>query len=94
MVIGVATVSLHLPLATSLKDKRSVVRRLSARLRDRFNVAVAEVDDLDYWGRVTLAIVCVSTGGRHARSMLDKVVHAIEEMRIDAELFDVHIELL
>jgi uncharacterized protein YlxP (DUF503 family) len=94
MVVGVATISLELPTATSLKDKRSVVRRLSSRLRARFNVAVAEVEELDYWGKATLAVVCVSNDGRHARSMLDSVVRAVDDMRIDAVLFDVHIELL
>ena len=94
MVVGVATVSLHLPAATSLKDKRSVVKRLSSRLRARFNVAVAEVADQDYWGRATVAVACLSTEARHAQSMLDTVVRAIEDMRIDAELFDVDIELL
>ncbi len=94
LVIGLATVSLQLQAAASLKDKRSVTRQLVARVRSRFNVAVAEVDDHDLWGTATLGIVCISTEGAHARSMLESVVEYIETTRLDADLFNVRIELI
>jgi uncharacterized protein len=94
MVIGVATVRLLLPEAASLKDKRRVVKSVTARMRSRFNVAIAEVDDHDAWGTVTLGIVCVSTVGGHAHAMLEQVVQAIADERLDADLAGYEIELL
>ena len=44
MHIGVARVALHLPANASLKGKRMVVRSVAQRVRNRFNVAVAEID--------------------------------------------------
>jgi len=94
MVVGLATVTLELPAADSLKAKRSVVRRVTARVRDRFNVAVAEVDDLDAWQRATLGLAAVSTDGAHARSMLEKAVRFIEDERLDLVLLDYRVELV
>lgn len=94
MVIGLATVGLGLPAAFSLKDKRSVLRRLKARVRQTFNVSVAEVDDHDLWGRATLGIAIVSTEAAHARSTLAKCMEAIERERLEIELQDYRIEIL
>ena len=46
--------------------------------RQKFNVAIAEVDDLDLWGKATIGIVCVSNDKAHANSILDKVLEAFE----------------
>ena len=43
MVIGVCTLELSIPTATSLKHKRGVVKSVVARLQNEFNVSVAEV---------------------------------------------------
>lgn len=92
-VLGLATVELAIPGARSLKDKRSVSRRIVARLRQRFNVAVAEVGSQDAWTRLTLGVACVSNSERHAQSILDQAIDAIEQLSIDAELIDHRIEL-
>jgi len=93
-VVGLATLTLVLPEASSLKDKRRVVKSVAARVRARFNVAVAEVDTHEVWTTITLAIACISTDGAHAHAMLEKVVDAIEHERLDAELLDYRIRLL
>lgn len=94
MVVGLARVTLGLPETASIKDKRRVRQSLVARLRARYNVAIAEVDDHDSWGRLTLGVACVSTDARHAHATLEKVVQAIERERLDAEFLDYAIELL
>ena len=81
MHIGVCRIMLHLPDSASLKDKRRVARSLSARIRNTFNVAVAEVADQELWQRLTLAVCCVSTDSAHANEMVSKVVVFIEESR-------------
>ncbi len=85
---------LHLPDSGSLKDKRQVARSLSTRIRNKFNVAVAEVEDQDLWQRLTLAVCCVSTDPSHANEMISKVVEFVEESRRDLELLDYQTEII
>lgn len=73
MLVGVCRVVLGLPGNNSLKGKRSVVKSVLERTRQKFHVAAAEVDDLDNHRRATLGFACVSNDARHARSMMDKV---------------------
>jgi len=78
MIVGVLTVELQAPAAQSLKDKRQVVRSLAARLRNEYNVAVAEVDHLDSWQLVGLGVVSVSSDLRYVQGLLQHVVDYIE----------------
>ena len=94
MVVGLATVTLRLSAVASLKDKRRVVRSVVARIRNRYNVAIAEVDDLDAWTTATLGVAAVSNDAGHVHAMLQKVARSIEEERLDAELVDYAIEIL
>jgi uncharacterized protein YlxP (DUF503 family) len=73
--IGVLTLELRLEHSHSLKDKRHVVKSLAERLRNRFNVAVAEVDFQDLWQRALLAAVTVSSDRVHA----EKLLRAVED---------------
>ena len=93
MIVGVCRVSLRLPENGSLKGKRQVVRSLTTRLRNKFNVAVAEVADNDRWQIATIGVTCVSNDSRHAQEMLDRVVSYIERTRLDAELIESEIEV-
>src|SRR5512142_662454 len=74
-VIGVLTLELRLENSHSLKDKRHVVQSLKERLRNRFNVAVAEIDYQDLWQRAAVAAVTVSPDHNHA----EKVLRSVEE---------------
>jgi uncharacterized protein YlxP (DUF503 family) len=92
--VGVARIALHLAENASLKGKRMVVKSVAQRVRNRFNVAVAEVDTQDAWQVATLGIVCVSDDPRHANEMLSKVIDFIESERLDAEVGEVDMELI
>ena len=94
MHVGVCRIMLHLPDSRSLKDKRQVARSLSARIRNKFNVAVAEAEDQELWQRLTLAVCCVSTDPAHANEMVSKVVDFVEESRRDLELLDYQTEII
>jgi uncharacterized protein YlxP (DUF503 family) len=87
-------VSLRLPGNQGLKGKRQVAQSLISRVRRKFNVAIAEVDDNELWQRLTLGVTCVSNDGRHANEILSKVVQYIEETRGDVELLDYQAELV
>lgn len=93
MVIGVCTIELNIVMATSLKDKRQVIKSITARLRKEFNVAVAEVDRQDSWQTAVIAAVTVSSDKDYAHGLLTRVAHWVENNRLDCELFDYQIEL-
>ena len=94
MHVGICSVTLRLPENHSLKGKRKVAHSLISRVRNRFNVAVAEVDDNDLWQRLTLGISYVSNNGRHANEVISKVVEYIQQIRGDAEVLDYEVEML
>jgi len=73
--IGVLTLELRLDDSHSLKEKRHVVESLKTRLRNKFNVSVAEIDYQDLWQRAALAAVTVSSAHAHA----EKVLRSVEE---------------
>ena len=94
MHVGVARVALHLPENSSLKGKRMVVKSVAQRVRNRFNVAIAEVDTQDAWGVITLGIACLSDDPRHSNEVLSKVIDFIESERLDADVGAVEMELI
>lgn len=78
MFVGIARYELRLPEASSLKDKRAVLRRLTSMLRQKFNVSVGEVDHLDLWQRSTLAVSLVSDTQFHARKVLSEIGRRVD----------------
>ncbi len=94
MHVGICRLTLHLPEASSLKEKRQIARSLGDRIRNRFNVAVAEVDDADRRQRLTLGVCCVSNDRGHADAMLSSVLNFIEDSRRDVEVLDVQTETI
>ena len=94
MNVGMCKIQLRLPENGNLKDKRQFVRSVTDRIRNRFNVAVAEISDNDNKNAVRLGICCVSNNSRHANEILSKTVDFILSMRLDAELLDYEIEIL
>lgn len=82
MFVGVARLTLQIPESGSLKAKRQVLRRVTDRLKARFNVAVAEVEDQDLWQKATLAVAVVGNERRHVDEQLEKVIHFVEEMYV------------
>jgi len=71
--VGVLTLELRLENSHSLKDKRHVVQGLKERLRNKFNVAVAEIDYQELWQRAAVAAVTVSSDRGHAEKVLRSV---------------------
>ena len=94
MNVGVAQVSLRLPENLSLKGKRQVRQSIISRVRNRFDVAVAEVDDNDDWRLMTIGISAVSNDRRFTNSVLSRVVEFIEKARFEAEMLDYEIEII
>ena len=91
--VALGTVELHLPGVDSLKGKRHVLKGLKEKVRQRFEVAVAEVDHHDVWQRATLAVACVSHDSRHANEVVSKAMDFIEG-NVDGRVIDVSVEIL
>ncbi len=94
MNVGACRISLRLPENSSLKGKRRVLKSITTRVRSKFNVSVAEVDDQNLWQRATLGICCVSNDKRQTNEALSKVVNFIIDSRFDVEILDYTIEIL
>ncbi|HJX13455.1 MAG TPA: DUF503 domain-containing protein [Dehalococcoidales bacterium] len=94
MNIGVCKISLRLPENMSLKGKRHVLKSITSRVRNKFNVAVAEVDDNDVWQVATIGIACVSNNGRHTNQVLSRAVDFVVNGRFDVEILDYSIEII
>ena len=81
MVVGTLEIDLAIPGADSLKAKRMVLRSVKDRVRKRFNVSIAEVDDQDQWQTALLAIVVVGNDRRFVNQVLSKVVDFVRQSR-------------
>lgn len=93
MIVGVLKLELLVPLAQSLKDKRSVLKSLRDQLRNRFNIAVAEVDSTEKWQRAVLGIAAVGQDRTYVDGVLREVARWIRESRL-VELIRVDEEYL
>lgn len=86
--------TLRLPESGSLKDKRQVVRSVAQRLRNKFQVAVAEVADNEAWQLATLGVACVANTHRHCEDVLAEIVAYVQDSRLDAEMLNVETEVI
>lgn len=89
MIVSAMLLRLHLPASQSLKDKRQVVKSVTARLTNEFGVAAAEVGEPDLWQLAEIGVVCVANEADHAEQVLDAVLRYVEEHRPDLEILDV-----
>ena len=87
MHIGVCKIWLRIPQSYSLKTKRRVIKSLIARLKNRFNIAIAEVEALNAHETAVLAAVSVSNDVAHLNKLISHVITFIEA-NVDAELVD------
>lgn len=93
LAVGVLQVQLRLRASHCLKDKRRVLRSLKDRLRSRYNVSVAEVDDQDLWQSLCLGFAMAGSDARLVRTQLEEIVLQLRS-HPEAELVDHEIDLL
>lgn len=92
MHIAVCIIQLRLDGAFSLKDKRRVLKSILAKLPQKFNVAVAEVDYQDVWHTAVIAMVTVGNDAAYLHSVLEKAVGWLEQTRPDVPIDSYSIE--
>jgi len=91
--VGILQFSLEIRWSTSLKDKRSVVKSIKDRTRHKFNVSIAECDDLENLTTATLGAVMAGNDSKYIVGALEKLLAAIRSWH-DADLVDHTIEIL
>lgn len=95
LVIGCLEIVIAIPASDSLKEKRSVVKRLIERTRNRFNVSAAEVGANDEHRRAIIGITAVANDGPFVNSVLDKVLDYVEDETIGrADVLNTRLEIL
>ncbi len=82
MIVGICHLDVIIPENHSLKGKRQVVKKITDRVRNRFNISIAEVGDNELWQRAQLGMSLVGNNRRFVNSYLDRVVNFIDAMNI------------
>lgn len=93
MVIGICQLDLLIRETHSLKGKRRIVKHIIGRVKSKFNVSIAEIDDQDLWQRSQIGFCLVGNDRRFINASLDKVVDFIETLT-SAEITNADIEIL
>jgi len=93
MVIGVLELDIRLFSPSSLKDKRSIIKRLISRVKSTFNVSVSEIGYQDLWQRALLGVAFITTERSFAQRVLSKIMRFVEKER-DISLIDSKMEVL
>lgn len=94
MVVGTCELIFQLPDNHSLKGKRQVSRSIAQRIRNRFNVSVAEIADLDRWQTLAIGVTCATNDSRHANEIMSKIVDYAEDHNGGAVLAGHRIQVL
>lgn len=93
MIVGLGTLELRLSWSQSLKDKRREIKSLIARIRAKFNVAIAEIECHDDRSRAVIGLAVISSERRHVDSMINDIIDFAEQ-NTEAELVSSRIEII
>ena len=93
MIVGAAAVEIHIHGSQSLKSKRGIVRSITQRVRNRFNLSVAEVGGQDTWQLAVLGMATVGSDRQRVRGLLEQVLAFIEDLHL-AEVLNSDVELV
>ena len=87
MNIAAMTFRLHAPYVHSLKEKRMIVKSLTAQLQNRFHVSAAETDEQDTHQSIVIGVAAVVPHNAMADSLMEELSRFVEE-NCDAEIME------
>ena len=90
MIVGAALVELRVHASQSLKQKRGVVQSIKRRVRNKFNLSIAEVGGQETWQRAVLGLTAAGSSERVVRGELTRAIEFIEELHLAEVAFDRH----
>lgn len=93
MVIGVIKIKIHTTWVHSLKEKRMVVKSICAKVRNKFNVSIAEIEEQDKHQIIVLGFATVAGDNAHADSIIDHVLNFIES-NTEGEILQIEREII
>jgi uncharacterized protein YlxP (DUF503 family) len=93
MIVGAAIVEIRIHGSHSLKQRRSVVRSITQRVSNRFNLSVAEVGGQDTWQRAEIGLSAAGSDRQQVRSQLESAIAFIEELHL-AEVIAMDIDVM
>ena len=93
MIVGIMKLTLYAPWVHSLKEKRMAVKSICGKAAAKFNIAIAEVEELDVHQTIVIGIACVTNDSSHCDSILDNVLKFIEN-NTEAEIIKVEREIV
>jgi uncharacterized protein len=93
LFIGTAEIDLNLPGVNSLKEKRRIVKSLLARLQNKFNISIAEVENNDRYRSAGIGMAVVSNDKKHIDRVIAEIVRIIESYP-EVIMLDYRVEIL
>ena len=92
--VGILSLHLHFPGCSSLKDKRRIVKSLIAKMQNKFNVSVAEIDYLDVWQDTEIAVAVVSNNKNQSMEILQRILNWLTNKWHEGYIADDNIEII
>lgn len=77
-MVGILSCECIIYEASSLKEKRAVVKRIIQRLKNKLNVSVAELDFQDAWQRTKIGVACISSNRMMTEKELASAIRMID----------------
>ena len=93
LTVGLCIIELYMPQCHSLKEKRQVLRSLKSKIKNKFDVVIAEVGEQDRWQNAVLGVTTLSNDKSKVNGVLDKVVGQIDRI-YDVEIIRHHLEFV
>ena len=87
MNIAAMTFRLHAPWVHSLKEKRMIVKSLTAQLQNRFHVSAAETDEQDTHQIIVIGVAAIVPHNALADSLMEEISRFLEE-NCEAEILE------
>ena len=93
MVVGCGIIRFRLHGCRSLKEKRKITKSIISRVRNTFNVSIAEIGSNDIYQRAEIGFACVGNNTSSVNSKVDKVLNFADDLRL-AEIVNSDIEII
>jgi len=93
MTVGVLKITLLIPGSRSLKTKRQVIKSIKDRIRNKYNISIAEVGSQDLWQKCEFGIATVNSSRKLVESVIDKIIYTIE-LNGNVQIIDCYREIL
>ena len=92
MLVGTLQIKCYAPYVHSLKEKRKILKSITSKLRNKFNVSVSEVGQQDTHQTIIIGVAVIVESTAQCDSILDHILDFIED-NCEAEVIEVTREI-